>query len=199
MTDRSDELTERRETDSSQDILEETDRLLSESEAGDASSERRSHERADRQHADEHRETATEHHQPMDEPSTATGGSRFRPSRSLGEYFSPKAFFALALLVSAGLLAGQTLSPIGSIGRIGGMFAIAFFVGLLTSKRRYLEVSAVGVSVGAVAMVLFDFTLAVVGSGRLLVAIGAAVGLVATVAGYYFGRDLRDGLVRDVN
>ncbi|RQG98831.1 DUF456 domain-containing protein [Natrarchaeobius oligotrophus] len=196
MTDRSNELTESRDghSRSTDDILEETERMLSGADVGDAGPDDRSGESVDRSTADR---------PPVEDESAASRGSRFRlpslrPTRSLGEYFSPKGFLALVLLAGVGLFAGQTVLPIGGVGRFVGLFAVAFAVGLVTSKRRYLEFSAAGVSTGVATTLLFEFPLAVAGSARALVAMGAVAGLVAALAGYYFGRDLRDGLVRDV-
>ncbi len=209
MSDRSDEVTASRdrEAPATDDLLEETDRLLSEtgSESGDAQP------RADATAAptesvddtgtigsDVERDTSAE---------ADSGSSRFAPSSllspltsrlSLGRYFSPKAFLALVLVVGAGLLAGATVLPIA--GRVIGMFAVTFLVGLVSSKRRYLEVSAAGVSVGVVSALLTHAVLiAAADSAGALVAVGGAVGLLASVVGYYFGRDLRDGLTTDIS
>jgi len=100
-------------------------------------------------------------------------------------------------VLSAGVLAGTTVLPFA--GRMIGMFAVAFIIGLFASKRRYLEMSAAGISVGGVAAVISNTVLIAVGSGQPLIAVGATVGLLASVVGYYFGRDLRDGLSQDVD
>ncbi|ELZ25233.1 hypothetical protein [Natrinema limicola] len=182
MSDRSDELTERRNRDvpATDDLLEETDRLRSESDVAGG---------------DESVASAGD-------PSSVAGGetrSWYSPltSRlSLGRYFSPKGYAALVALLGVGLLVGATVLPIA--GRMIGMFVTAFLIGLVASKRRYLEMTAAGVSVGAVASVLNNMILTVAGSGQTLVAVGATVGVLAAVGGYYFGRDLRDGLGRDL-
>ncbi len=100
--------------------------------------------------------------------------SRLGPSRSLGEYFSPKAFLAVLALVSVGLFAGGTLLPIGALGRFVGLVVVTFLFGLLTSKRRYLELSVAGTAAGGLTTVLFDLPLAIAGSGRTLLAAAAA-------------------------
>lgn len=213
MSDRSDEVTERRDRDppATDDLLEETDRLLSGSSGGasDASSE--SADPSDASGSDPLQDLSTgidRGPEPESEPAGEsagepdTGSSRswlapLTSRLSLGRYFSPKAFLALVLVLSAGVLAGDTVLPIA--GRMIGMFGVAFTVGLLASKRRYLEMSVAGVSVGGVAAILENAVLAAVGSGQTLVAVGVTVGLVASVVGYYFGRDLRDGLARDID
>ncbi|RKD93479.1 DUF456 domain-containing protein [Halopiger aswanensis] len=121
---------------------------------------------------------------------------RLTPSLSPSQYFSPKGFLAMLALVGAGLLVGWTVLPVA--GRMIGMFATAFLVGLLASKRRYLEMTAAGVSVGAVSSLVTHAFFAVAGSAQAVLAVGATVGLVASLVGYYFGRDLRDGLARDI-
>jgi len=99
-------------------------------------------------------------------------------------------------LLGVGLLVGATVLPIA--GRMIGMFVTAFLIGLVASKRRYLEVTAAGISVGAITAVLNNAIITVAGSGQTVVAIGATFGLFASLVGYYFGRDLHDGLNRDL-
>ncbi|TMT85706.1 DUF456 domain-containing protein [Haloterrigena sp. H1] len=211
MSDRSDEVTESRRETATDDLLEETDRLLSESDidTGDGSSE--SVGTSPSESSDDtgldlltgfDRELDAEHEPtgPTDTASdTGSSGSWLSPLTarlSLGRYFSPKAYVALVALLGVGLLAGATVLPVA--GRLIGTFLTAFFIGLVASKRRYLEMMAAGVSVGAIAAVLNNMILSVAGSGQTLVAIGATVGVLAAVGGYYFGRDLRDGLGRDL-
>ncbi|WP_255192483.1 DUF456 domain-containing protein [Natronobeatus ordinarius] len=200
MSDRSDELTADREPASTDDLLEETERLLS-GEGSSGPDEASASELEDAQATPE-TEAAR---------SSAKAGSRLGSLRSrlgsLGsratpsKYFSPKAFLALTLAVVAGLFVGNLLVPVGGpVGGLLGAFVVAFVLGLVTSKRRYLEVSVAGAAVGSVAALLdFVITAIAVGSSvTRLVAFGAAAGLVVCVAGYYFGRDLRDGLSREV-
>lgn len=212
MSDRSDEVTEsRQDTPASDDLLEETERLLAESGANidDGSSD--SVGASPGESSDDTRldSLAGLEDGPDTDPESAglsdtesdTGSSRswlspLTSRLSLGRYFSPKAYVALVALLGAGLLAGATVLPIA--GRVIGTFITAFSIGLVASKRRYLEMTAAGLSVGAIAAVLNNTILAVAGSGQTLVAVGATVGVLAAVGGYYFGRDLRDGLGRDL-
>lgn len=193
MTDRSDELTESRDSRSTEDLLEETDRLLEGTGAGSSSQSRA--------------ESPTEPDESpsLDGPSeTDTESSRSRlsrlvpgrPSVSRDELFSPKAFLVLVALVAVGFLAGNAVIPVA--GRLIGMFVVAFLAGLVASKRHYLEMTVAGVAAGGVATLGTEPLLFVAGSGTTVVGVGAAAGLVASVAGYYFGRDLRAGLARDV-
>lgn len=145
------------------------------------------------------------------------GGRRAALGRRLNRLFSLRAFlFALALSTAGIFLGGfaSTLLPLpvpflGIAGRFVGLFAAAFAVGLVAAERRYLEAG----SAGAVAAA-FSFLLAALGSvfvrwlpvatdglsryGTTVAGVGAGSGLLVALAGYYFGRDLRDGLTRDV-
>ncbi|ELY47627.1 hypothetical protein [Natronorubrum sulfidifaciens] len=186
MSDRSDEVTKPRDTD---DLLEETDRLLSDAglEAGsDETSASTDSERG-------HRPNETHASTAADDSTRRVG---LRSWLAADSYFSPKAFLAFVLLLGTGLLAGGTTIPIA--GRIIGILGVAFAIGLLTSKRRYLELTAAGTSVGAVSAVASNAFLAAAGSFQTVVAVGVAVGLVASLVGYYFGRDLRTGLTREI-
>ncbi|QLK25886.1 DUF456 domain-containing protein [Natrinema zhouii] len=214
MSDRSDEVTESRESDApaTDNLLEETDRLLSESgvdiddgspETGGTSPSAAGGDTGpDSLTGFDYMQDAEPESDEQSGVESDTGTSRSWLSPvtsrlSLGRYFSPKAYVALVGVLSAGVLAGTTVLPFA--GRMIGMFTVAFTVGLLASKRRYLEMSAAGVSVGAVAAVLGNIVLTAVGSGQSLIAVGATVGLLASVVGYYFGRDLRDGLSQDID
>ncbi|MEY7850531.1 DUF456 domain-containing protein [Natrarchaeobius sp. A-rgal3] len=212
MGERSDELTESPDADapSTDDLLEETEQLLSETGTEPAPADHRDRSSTspstpgETDGADTSRSwwPYSRSGESSETAQTSDSGSgrlsRLRPSRSLGEYFSPKAFLAVLALVSVGLFVGGTVLPIGALGRFVGLLAVAFLIGVLTSKRRYLELSVAGTAAGALTTVLFDLPLAIAGSGRTLLFAGAVAGLVVSVLGYYFGRDLRDGLSRDV-
>ncbi|ADB59485.1 hypothetical protein Htur_0587 [Haloterrigena turkmenica DSM 5511] len=211
MSDRSDEVTESRDTD---DLLEETESLLSGSDveadsgAGTASTpEDRPGTGGGVGTIDDPLESGTLRSSDEPAPSTAQPAessrsrlgrlrARLTPGRSPGDYFSPRAFLTLVLLVGAGLVGGGMAIPIA--GRMLGMFGVAFAIGLLTSKRRYLEMGAAGTAVGGVSAVLSNAVLAIAGSTQAVLAVGVTVGLVGCLLGYYFGRDLRNGLTQDI-
>ncbi len=197
MSDRSDDVTTSRDSRSTDELLEETERLLSGEQESDASP----FDGATSPSPEEPDATADESNSWWRSSSSdaASADSRLgsiRSRLSISRYFSPKAFLTVVLAIGVGLLVGGFAVPIA--GRIAGMFAVAFALGLASSRRRYLEVAVAGVSVGGVAAVLNHLVLAVAGSGRAVVAVGASVGLVTCLLGYYFGRDLRAGLVSDV-
>lgn len=111
-------------------------------------------------------------------------------------WFSPQAFLLSAVLLTVGLVGGGTVIP--AFGRPVGMFLVAFAFGLVSVERRYGEVGLAGVAVGGLASLLRNAVLTVAGVGLPLVAVGAVVGGLAGLLGHYLGRDLRDGLTRDL-
>ncbi|WP_049912681.1 hypothetical protein [Natrialba hulunbeirensis] len=218
MNDRSDEVTEQRDGDprSTDDLLSETEQLLSETGGGGGTGTGGPGDPGGTATADTTSSTAADPAmddlsefgtgpEPEPEPelearertAADSGGSRLGKltgGRSLKEYFSPKAFLALVLTFAVGLFAGGAVIPVA--GQLIGIFATAFLIGVITSKRRYLELTSAGITAGM--LTTLDPVYFALGSGLTLLGIGASIGFVASVAGYYFGRDLRDGLVRDV-
>jgi len=130
------------------------------------------------------------------ETPEAGAGTRLRSrARSL---FSTRGFgVGLVLSLGGAALAGS-LVPLGFAGEPLGVFAGAFLYGLGTETRRYLELALAGALAGAGSALLGNVALSVLGVGLPLVAAGAVAGLAAGVTGHYFGRDLRDGLTREV-
>ena len=232
MGDRTDEATAS-EPRSTEDLVEETERLLSESGAdvgGGSASAPHDDAAGEPETAGESAvdaspngdanpavtedapwwrrdDTAEPDPDERDDSSTGSRWGRLRPSLSgwlrpsvpslsPSAYFSPRAFVALTAVFGAAFLGGGMTIPIA--GQLIGMFAAGFLVGLVTSKRRYLEVGLAGSSVGAVTG-LFNYAVVVAAGlgGRVLVA-GVTAGALACLLGYYFGRDLRNGLDREV-
>ncbi|MCU4751795.1 DUF456 domain-containing protein [Halobacteria archaeon AArc-curdl1] len=143
---------------------------------------------------------ATDERTTVDSDRDSSSGrlSSLRRRLSPGQYLSPKALLAVLLTLTAGMLVGGAVLPFSGIGRVLGLALAAFTVGLVTSKRRYLELSAAGVGVGVLGALLDFGILLPTDAGQTVLAIGAGAGLLASVVGYYFGRDLRDGLSRDI-
>ena len=226
MGDRTDEATAT-EPRSTEDLLEETERLLSESSAdvgggsdsaprdagtGEPGTDVEPETDAEPTPTDDSawwRSDDTGESDPDEDDDSSTGSrwGRLRPSLSgwlrpsvpalsPSAYFSPRAFVALTAVFGAGFLGGGMTIPVA--GQLIGMFAAGFLVGLATSKRRYLEVGLAGSSVGAVTG-LFNYAVVVAAGlgGRVLVA-GVTAGALACLLGYYFGRDLRNGLNQEV-
>ena len=86
-----------------------------------------------------------------------------------------------------------------------GKTAVTLALALL-ADRRYVETALAGVVVGAATSLLGLLPVGFLPVGvRFLgeygvgvAGFGAVLGLVLAVVGYYFGRDLRDGLTREV-
>lgn len=132
------------------------------------------------------------------ESETTTDSFRARTKRRADKLFSPRAFIAALLLTAGGLFAANTLVPLPGSGLVG-VFLATFLIGLVTTESRYAETAVAGGTVVATSL-LFDFLVVSVlgGLGVPLVAIGAVLGGAVAAIGTYFGRDLRDGLTREI-
>ncbi|QGA81651.1 hypothetical protein [Halomicrobium sp. LC1Hm] len=140
-------------------------------------------------------DTATDFETDTDtaDETTAGGGLRGR----VGDAVSPVSF-ALQL---AGALVGTFVVggalPLGPLSGVVGVLAMLFVLGVVSTDARYVEAGTAGALVGVLTTVLGSITLSVVSGGLVPVAGGVAGGLAALV-GHYAGRDLRDGLTRDL-
>lgn len=137
-------------------------------------------------------------------------GVRARVGGRLKRVFSPRAFgVALAVLVG-GLLAGGTVfgfvPVLGSVGGLLGLFAAAFLIGALGTRRNLAEVGLAGATAASTGFVLDTLTASLpLGTiwlrdyGLAIAGVGAGAGLLISLVGYYLGRDLRDGLTREID
>ena len=118
----------------------------------------------------------------------------------LGGYFSIRTFLVLlvGLAVFSGI--GRSIVPIVSgLGSLLGAFAGAFLVGLISSKRRYAETGLAAALLGAFSAIPGFVTFGLgLQSVAMIAAVGGGIGLVVALLGVYFGRDLRDGLTKDI-
>jgi hypothetical protein len=133
--------------------------------------------------------------------ATAESGSRGSRLPSL-DVFSVRTFVAALGLAVVGLVLGGLVPVVGVVGRFVGLFVAAFVVGLVGTRRAYLEVALAGTLaagggflLSALGTVLVPL---VVDYGVEIAGVGAATGLLVSVAGHYFGRDLRAGLTADL-
>ncbi|GAB7094469.1 hypothetical protein JCM30237_16210 [Halolamina litorea] len=146
-----------------------------------------------------------------DTDETSDGGGRLADVRGrVGSVFSIRGFLLALLVTGAGVVAGGAIGGmipfLGTVGRIVGLFAATFLLGLVRSHRQYLEVGAAGAALAALLAItsVFQGVFLPIGVewlqqyGLALGAIGAGSGAVAAVLGYYFGRDLRDGLTKSI-
>jgi len=108
---------------------------------------------------------------------------------------------ALLTTVSGFLIAGAIPivgSVLGGVAGLLGIGAASFVLGSL-KRGRYVELAVSGATTGAVAFFLDRLLLSVVGNFAVpLTLVGGAAGLFAAVIGLYLGRDLRDGVTRDI-
>lgn len=147
-----------------------------------------------------------------DEPEASTdAGGRFSGvRRRIARIFSIRTFLVAVLAVGAGVVVGGVVGGaipfLGTVGRLLGIVAASFLLGLARSRRQYLEVIAAGAIVAVLAVLSSSLTGAFLPVGVsvlqeygiALAGAGAGSGAVASLLGYYFGRDLRDGLTRSV-
>lgn len=130
-------------------------------------------------------------------PETRTESrSGLRARLSPGRVFSPRAFLLALVAATVGILLAGAL-PIPLSGLLG-VFAAAFLLGLL-GQRGYLETAAAGAGAAGVTVLLDFFVVSLLGGfGVPLALFGAGGGALAGLVGYYFGKDLRDGLTREL-
>ncbi|MFB6157986.1 MAG: hypothetical protein ABEJ34_09110 [Haloferacaceae archaeon] len=143
----------------------------------------------------------------MDGPGrlrTASGDGDADGGRSLRSRLSPVGLRGLALAVAAavaGTALGGVVPVFGALGRLAGLLLAGFGLGL-AGRCRYAEVGIAGATVGAVATVLGalgPLLLPLVADyGTAIGGVGAGTGLLVSLAGHYFGRDLRAGFTREV-
>jgi len=125
-------------------------------------------------------------------------GLRGRIADRIGGIFSIRSFgVALVLTVALAFVAGS-LIPVVPASSLLGVFAAGFLLGAVGDERQYLEVGAATLMSGAITALVSNLLVAFLGAGIPLVAIGAGASGVAGLLGHYFGRDLRDGLSRDI-
>ena len=138
----------------------------------------------------------------------STSGGRLRgllPSVS-GPSVSLRSFLIVLAASFAGVIAGGSIPIVGTIGRFLGLFAVAFAIGAIGSRSRYLEVGLAGAIASGTAFLLATLTSifapvavrVLADYGVAIAGVGTGAGLLVALAGHYFGRDLRDGLTREV-
>jgi VIT1/CCC1 family predicted Fe2+/Mn2+ transporter len=115
-----------------------------------------------------------------------------------GSYFSLRALLFAFGAVGGGMVLGG-LIPLVPFTELLGVLLGGFVYGLLVSERRYLEMGIAGAVSGGVMAVLSLLPQLAAGlNGTRLFAIAGGVGLVLSLVGHYFGRDLRNGLTKDI-
>lgn len=133
--------------------------------------------------------------------TNGNGSRRARIADTVGQVFSPRYFLVSLVLISVGLFLPSFVPFVSALPGVGliGAFLAAFALGAFSSEQQYLETGVAGaVAVGASIFSKFLFVSMVSNSGIQIAAVGAAVGGIVTVLGYYFGRDFRDGMTREI-
>ncbi len=127
-----------------------------------------------------------------------SNGLRSRASTRAKALFSPRSFLAALLLSVGGLFAASTLVPLPGAGLLG-VFLATFLFGLVAEERRYAETALAG-GIAAASSTLLDFAVVAFlgGFGVSLAVLAGVLGAVVGGVGAYFGRDLRDGLTREI-
>jgi len=115
-----------------------------------------------------------------------------------GSYVSLRALVVAFVAVGSGMTLGS-LVPLVPFTAFAGIPIGTFLHGLLDSERRYVETAVAGGLLSGLAVVTALLPQLVAGvNGGQLFAVAAGVGAVLAVLGHYFGRDLRDGLTREL-
>jgi hypothetical protein len=131
-------------------------------------------------------------------------GSRFslglteRLRSRVSSWFSTGSFLVAAALSVIGVFVLGGLLPFGGIGDLTGIAMASFGYGLLSDESHYLENGVAGALVAGTWSLVGNLVVTLLGLGLPVVALGFAGGGIAGIVGHYFGRDLRDGLTRDV-
>jgi hypothetical protein len=130
--------------------------------------------------------------------SSERQGLRGRLADRFGGWFSVRTFtFVLLTAVVLSFLTGW-LVPVVPASSLIGVFAAGFLFGAVGDRSHYLEVAAATLLSGAVTAVLGNLLVSLAGAGVELMALGATASGLAGLVGHYVGRDLRDGLTREV-
>ncbi|KAB1187865.1 MULTISPECIES: hypothetical protein [Haloferax] len=140
-----------------------------------------------------------------DDESTPQKQSK-RGGGRLSGLFSLRTFLVALVLSIGGLLIGGAIPIVGFVGRFVGIAAVGFLLGIAGSKRHYVEVALAGSIAAGLAFVLSTlfsvfapFAVQLLADYGLAIAgVGALSGGLAGIVGHYFGRDLKDGLTREL-
>jgi hypothetical protein len=127
--------------------------------------------------------------------------SRPRPLARVGRSLSLRAFVA-ALVLAVGAMVAGTVVPLPG-ARFLLLFLATFGYGAVAGSPRYVECGVAGAlaaGLGFVLSVVLGGALLPVlaGYGAELAGVGVTGGALVALAGHYLGRDLRDGLTREL-
>jgi len=137
-----------------------------------------------------------------DESTESSSSGRLRLGARFRRLFAPRVFLLAVVLSVVGLVAGGLVPVVGYLGRFVGITLAAFTLAFLASGRRYIEAGLAGALAAGLGFVLGTLNSAlfpvVADYGLQIAGVGTTAGLLAALVGYYFGRDLRAGLTKDL-
>jgi hypothetical protein len=143
-------------------------------------------------------ETTTEVETASGSDTTTDGAGGLRDRLSPTGLFSVRGFLVALVLTVGGFLLGGVVPLVGGLTGLIGVAVAGFLLGLF-GQRRYLELALAGGATGGVGLLLDRLVLSTLGGVAVpLAGVGVAAGLLAAVLGHYLGRDLHDGLSRDL-
>lgn len=125
-------------------------------------------------------------------------GMRTRIREGAGRVVSGKALVLSLILVVGGMVLVGWQFPMDTIGSLLGIVLAAFLYGVGSEVRHYVELVLAGAIAGGGSALLGNLVVSLLGVGIPVVVFWAIVGALAALVGHYFGRDLRDGLTRDL-
>jgi hypothetical protein len=145
-------------------------------------------------------ETGTDGRATREEAGNDEGGGLFaRLGARTGRLFAVRSFLLALVVIGVATLVAGALIPLGSVGGLVGTAAGAFGYGLVAARARYAEAGLAGGLVLGVATLADYLVLSVfTGIGLALPLAAGVAGLVVAALAHYFGRDLRDGLTREL-
>lgn len=133
-------------------------------------------------------------------PETTTGADSSRVGRvkrRAGDVFSPTTFVLQLGAALVGAFVVGNLIPLIPFAGFLGILLMTGVMGTLSAEPRYAEAAVAGGAAGALALFVGAVGLSIV-TGGMLPVVGAVVGALAALVGFYAGRDLRDGVTRDL-
>jgi len=130
--------------------------------------------------------------------TTTSGGLRSRVREKSGSVLSGRSMLVSLALVVGGMLLIGTAVGLGTVGDLLGIVIATFGLGTVSTDSRYVEVGLAGAVAGGGSALFGNLFLSLVGVGIPLVVLGTLAGTLAGLVGHYFGRDLRDGLTREL-
>jgi len=129
-----------------------------------------------------------------------SGGGIVRSAygRTLGRVLSTRGLVVSVVLTAVFAVLFGLVPFVGLLGQLAGIGAAGFLYGLATRESRYLELALAGASVGTASALFGNLLVVTIGSATALLGFGLLGGAFLGVLGHYFGRDLRDGLSREL-